>query len=242
MGLDDLREVIPHGVDVILIPKCESIADVSGVAQAISTVCAEVHRKNDVFLLPIIESARGIVNAFQIASASETICGLAIGLEDYCADIGVVRTREGRESAYARASIVNAACAAGVQPLDSVFSDITDMAALKTHAIESKALGFKGMGCIHPRQIRIIHDAFAPEQREIEKAQLVVQAFDSATKTGSGVTVLDGKMIDMPVVLQAQRTLTLAEQLGLVATIQKTKGKDRIANTNNRKDDGNAEY
>ncbi len=241
MGRDDLREIIPHGVDVILIPKCESASDVAGVAELVLSLCAETYRKDPVYLLPIIESARGIANAFEIASASDTICGLAIGLEDYCADIGVQRTREGKESAYARSAVVNAACAAGVQPLDSVFSDVADMPALLAHARESKALGFKGMGCIHPRQIGVIHDAFAPAQQEIEKAQRIVHAFDAAAKARSGVTVLDGRMIDMPVVLQAQRTLTLAVHLGLVAPSRRPAGTARRAGTKSRKDDGHAE-
>ncbi len=241
MGLDDLREVIPQGVHVILIPKCESAADVASVAHAISSICAETDRNDPVYLLPIIESARGVVNAFGIASASDTICGLAIGLEDYCADIGVQRTREGKESAYARAAIVNAACAAGVQPLDSVFSDVTDMPALLVHARESKALGFKGMGCIHPRQIGVIHDAFAPTQQEIEKAQRIVRAFESAKEARSGVTVLDGRMIDMPVVLQALRTLTLAVSLGLVSAIRNSAGSSRRVSNEDRKDDAHAE-
>lgn len=226
-GMEDLRSVIPHGVGVILIPKCETAEDVACVARETAAICVASHRTDPVQLLPIIESARGIINAYAIATASASVCALAIGLEDYCADIGVQRTREGRESVYARAAVVNAACAAGVEPLDSVFSDVTDMAALHVHAREAKALGFKGMGCIHPRQIGAIHDAFSPNEKEIEKALRVVQAFEAAEKAGSGVTVLDGKMIDMPVVAQAQRTLTLAEILGLApaqkVNVRKTK-------------------
>jgi citrate lyase subunit beta / citryl-CoA lyase len=217
MGLDDLRAVVPQGVDVVLIPKCEQAADVASVAEEIASISHQSKLGHPVWLLPIVESARGVMRASEIAAASDTICALAIGLEDYCADIGAERTREGEESAYARGAIVNAACAAGVEPLDSVFSDVADTGALHAHARKSRALGFKGMGCIHPRQIAVVHDAFAPEAGEIEKAGRIVLAYEDAVRAGSGVTVLNGKMIDMPVVNRAQHTLKLAEALGLVS-------------------------
>ena len=111
-------------------------------------------QKNDtIYLMPIIENAAGVMNAYEIARASENVVALAIGLEDYTADIGAQRTPEGKESFFARSMVVNAARAAGIQPIDSVFSDIDDMEALARNVRESKALGFAGMGCIHPRQV-----------------------------------------------------------------------------------------
>jgi citrate lyase subunit beta/citryl-CoA lyase len=193
-----------------------------------------------VHLIPIIESARGITDAFNIASSSELVCGLAIGLEDYCANIGVQRTRDGKESLFARGAIVNAACAAGVQPLDSVFSYVADVDALRVSASESKELGFKGIGCIHPRQVQIVHEAFAPTENEVLKAQQVVLAFEDAKKSGGGAIALGSKMIDMPVVLQAQQTVLLAETLGLVTRNRRKKVR-RISPEIARKEDGNAE-
>ncbi len=229
MGMEDLREVIAHGVETILIPKCESATDVLAVADFVTSMRDEKLIRHDVYLLPIIESALGVVNAFSIASSSELICGLAIGLEDYCADIGVQRTREGKESAFARGAIVNAACAAGVQPLDSVFSDVADVDALRVSAAESRALGFKGIGCIHPRQVQVVHDVFTPNENEVLKAQRVVLAFEAAKKSGSGVVALGNKMIDMPVVLQALQTVSLAETLGLIHHNWRTKAGKVVA-------------
>ena len=240
MGIEDLREVIPHGVETILIPKCESATDVSAVADLVASMRDEKLIRHDVYLLPIIESARGVVNAFSIAASSELICGLAIGLEDYCADIGVQRTREGRESAFARGAIVNAACAAGVQPLDSVFSDVADVDALRVSAAESRALGFKGIGCIHPRQVQVVHDVFTPDENEVLKAQRVVLAFEDAKKSGSGVVALGNKMIDMPVVLQALQTVSLAETLGLIHHNWRTKA-GKVAAVVVLKEEGYAE-
>lgn len=230
MGMRDLREVVPHGAQTILIPKCESAADVEAVAEIVTGLRKQHRVREEVYLLPIVESARGVANAAGIASASELVCALAIGLEDYCADIGVPRTREGRESLFARGAVVNAACAAGVTPLDSVFSDVADTDGLRASAAESRALGFKGVGCIHPRQVQVVHDAFAPDAVEIGKAQDVVLAFEEAQRSGSGVVALGAKMIDMPVVLQALGTVSLAEGLGLVPQNWRTKKRRAAGN------------
>jgi citrate lyase subunit beta/citryl-CoA lyase len=164
--------------------------------------------------MPIIESALGVINAYAIASAADNVVELAIGLEDYTADIGTRRTKEGTESFLARSMVLNAARAAGIQPIDSVFSDVGDMEGLKQNVLMSKALGFDGMGCIHPRQIRVIHDNFAPSLEEIEKARTIVVAFHKATEQGLGVVSLGTKMIDPPVVKRALNTINLAIKTG----------------------------
>ena len=166
--------------------------------------------------MPIIESALGVERAFEIARAVKNVVALAIGLEDYTADIGVQRTREGRESLYARLRLVNAAKAARVQPIDSVFSDVSDMEGLRATAQLSKSYGFEGMGCIHPRQIQVIKAAFSPGQDEIRKAYEIVKAFREAEEKGLGVVSLGSKMIDPPVVARARRTIDLAEKLDLI--------------------------
>ena len=143
--------------------------------------------------------------------------GLTIGLEDYTADLGVARTAEGRESFFARSTVVNAAKAAGVQAIDSVFSDVADLEGLRQSCEESRSLGFEGRGCIHPRQIPVIHEAFAPKRAEIDRAARIVLAYEDATAKGLGVVSLGSKMIDPPVVQRALRTAVMAETLGLLA-------------------------
>jgi citrate lyase subunit beta / citryl-CoA lyase len=217
-GLKDLHFVIPHNVNLILIPKCESPEYIKKVENEISRIKTNLNLNlNPTFLMPIIESALGIENSFEIARSSENIVGLAIGLEDYTADLGVQRTSEGKESLYARTRLVNASKAAGIQPIDSVFSDIADMEALKQNVLTSKALGFEGMGCIHPRQIPVIRQGFAPDETEIEKSKKIVLAFDEAKHEGLGVVALGSKMIDLPVVARAQRTIDLAVRLELLS-------------------------
>ena len=160
--------------------------------------------------MPIIESAKGVLNAYDIAKSAHNIVAMAIGLEDFTADLGITRTKEGTESFAARSKIVLSCKAAGIQAIDSVFSDIEDLESLRNSALQSKALGFVGMGCIHPRQIKTIHEAFAPETEEIEKAKRIVIAFEEAQSKGMGVVALGTKMIDPPVVKKALHTIELA--------------------------------
>jgi citrate lyase subunit beta/citryl-CoA lyase len=216
-GLEDLHFLIPHNVNLVLIPKCEGAAYIKKVEEVIDSINKKLNLKNQVFLMPIIESALGIENSFEIARASENVVALAIGLEDYTADLGVMRTIEGKESFYARTRLVVAAKAAGIQPIDSVFSDVADMEALLQNVLISKSLGFEGMGCIHPRQIPVIKKGFAPDQTEIEKSKKIVQAFESAKLQGLGVVALGSKMIDPPVVARAQKIIDLAVRLNLIS-------------------------
>ncbi len=210
LGLEDLEFVIPHNVHVILIPKCESADQVIEVDDHIKRIRHENNIKNEVYLMPIIESALGIIKAYEIASAVKNNCALTIGLEDYTADFGRQRTLEGRESFFARSMVVNAAKAAGIQAIDTVFSDVGDMEGLKQSVLEAKSLGFEGKGCIHPRQIPVVHKYFEPAPEEIEKAKKIVTAFEEAERQGIGVVSIGTKMIDAPVVKRAQRTIHLA--------------------------------
>jgi citrate lyase subunit beta/citryl-CoA lyase len=211
MGLADLKFIVPHNVNVIVIPKCESADQVIQVEKQAEHLKREFNVKNNIYFMPIIESALGVIKAFEIASASKNICALTIGLEDYTADIGTQRTLEGRESLFARSMVVNAAKAAGVQAIDTVFSDVADMEGLKQSVLEAKSLGFEGKGCIHPRQIPVVHEGFAPTEEEINKAQKIVQAFKEAKKKGLGVVALGNKMVDAPVVKRALRVIDLAK-------------------------------
>jgi citrate lyase subunit beta/citryl-CoA lyase len=221
-GLQDLHYVIPHAVNLILIPKCEDAASVNLVDEEIMALKRKYNLKNQVFLMPVIESALGIENSFGIARSSANIVAIALGLEDYTADLGVPRTVEGKESFYARTRLVVAAKASGIQPIDSVFSDVADMEALKNNVLISKSLGFEGMGCIHPRQIQVIRAGYAPDKTEIDKSKKIVLAFDVARIKGLGVVSLGSKMIDPPVVLRAQKTIDLAIRLGLVSDTWKS--------------------
>jgi citrate lyase subunit beta / citryl-CoA lyase len=214
VGLEDLEEVVPEAPDVILIPKVERAEEVAQVDQAIQKIAARAGLTRAMWLMPILESALGIENALAIAGSTERICAITIGLEDYTADLGVAKTAEGEESSYARKRLVNAARAAGVQAIDSVYGEVGDLDGLRAWARRSRALGFEGMGCVHPRQIAVIHEAFAPSEEEIQKALKIVAAFEEAERRGLAVVSLGSKMIDPPVVHRALKLVRQARAMG----------------------------
>jgi citrate lyase subunit beta/citryl-CoA lyase len=199
LGLEDLAEIIPEAPDLILIPKVEHPGQVTQVDNMIGELKVRHQINRAIWIMPILESGQGIENAAAIASASEN----------------VVKTAEGKESLYARTRLVNAARAAGIQAIDSVYGDVGDMDGLKRWGENSRALGFEGMGCIHPAQIPVIHAAFAPSPAEIEKAQKIVGAFEEAQQRGVVVVSLGSKMIDPPVVQRALKLMARAKAMGL---------------------------
>lgn len=216
LGLEDLDEIVPESPDLILIPKVESVNQIVETQARIAEIQADYGITRPVWLMPILESALGIENAFAIARASEQIVALTTGLEDYTADLGVVKTLGGAESLYARQRVINAAHASGIQAIDSVFGDVANLDGLRAWALNSRALGFEGMGCVHPLQIGVIHEAFAPTPAEVEKARKIVAAYDEAQAKGLGVVSLGSKMIDPPVVQRALKLMARAKTMGLI--------------------------
>ncbi len=216
LGLADLEEVIPEGPDLVLVPKVERPEQVVEVDRRIGEITVRCKLDRPVWLMPILESALGIENAFAIVSASNRVAALSIGLEDYTADLGVVKTTQGDESLYARLRVVNAARAVGVQASDSAYGDVDDLDGLRHCGQRSRALGFEGMGCVHPRQIPVIHRAFAPSQTEIQKALSIVGVFEEAQRRGLSVISLGSKMIDPPVVQRALKLVGQAKAMGLL--------------------------
>ncbi len=218
LGYEDLDEFIPEAPDGVVVPKVEEPQQVAEVDERITAILAQNHIERPIWLVPILESALGIENAFAIARASQRVVALSIGLEDYTADLGVPKTAEGSESLYARTRLVNAAHAARVGASDSVYSDVADMEGLRRWAERSRSLGFEGMACIHPLQIAVVHEAFAPTQVEIERALKIVAAYEEAKARGEGVVSLGSKMIDPPVVNRALKLVERAKLMGLLAS------------------------
>ncbi len=215
-GGEDLEAIVPMAPDALLIPKCESRNDILQVEALISSLEKRFGLVHSIPLIGLIESAKGVLNAAEIAQAGDRLVALCFGAEDFTADIGAERTADGRESFMARSQVLLAAKAAGLQALDTVYADVLDEAGLMASAQEAVALGFDGKGVIHPSQIKPIHQVFCPTPEQIDKAQRIVAAMKEALATGSGVTVLNGKMIDAPVLMRAERTLALAKEYGLL--------------------------
>lgn len=213
-GLEDLEYIVAHHANLILVPKVEEAEQLVAVQAKIDQIKSDKNIDHDIWLMPIIESAKGVMNAYAIAQATDTVSSMAIGLEDYTADLGVRRTQEATESFFARNTVAIASVAAGIQAIDSVYSDVSDMIGLAENVKASKSLGFIGMGCIHPRQVRVIHENYAPDQVEIDKAKRIYRAFVDAKAKGLGVVSLGTKMIDAPVVKRAEKVIKLAIETG----------------------------
>ncbi|MBQ6195699.1 MAG: citrate (pro-3S)-lyase subunit beta [Prevotella sp.] len=220
-GKKDVEAVVKAGVDVIRMPKTETADEVREVEEEILKWETELGCVGRTKIMAAIESALGIVNAYPIATASKRMMGIALGAEDYCANLKTQRTQGdnpnfGIELLQARQMIVVAARAAGIDALDTVYSNLNDMDTFRREVELIKALGFDGKSIINPRQIEIINEVFAPKQKDIEKALKILAAIKEAEAKGSGVIAVNGKMVDKPVVIRAQHTIDLAIASGVL--------------------------
>lgn len=212
----DLDCVLPEGPDVILLPKASTPADVLTADAYMSEVEAKCGLKSgSIALMPLIETALGVENAYAIASASKRVCALFLGAEDLTADLRCKRTKEGREIEYARQRLVVAARAAGVEVYDTPFTDVNDDEGIVADATLAKSFGFSGKASISPRHVEVINQVFSPTLAEIDYAYEVLDAIALAKKQGKGAISLYGKMIDAPIVARAEQTIAMAEALGL---------------------------
>jgi citrate lyase subunit beta/citryl-CoA lyase len=209
-GAKDIEAMVKAGIDVIRLAKTETAEDILEVEALVAEAEKACGRENQVLLMAAIESALGVINAFSISTASKRMMGIALGAEDYCANLQVSRSEEGDELLFARQRIVVAAKAAGIAALDTVFSNINDMESFEKEVRFIKKLGFDGKSVVNPRQIDPVHAIYAPTQREIENALRVKAAILEAEERGSGVISLDGRMVDRPVALRAERVLEVA--------------------------------
>lgn len=211
-GRDDLAEVMlsrPHG---ICLPKAESASDVADLADEVTRL--EEENEIDVgstFIMPIIETGKGVLHAEEIASADERVVIISFGAEDYTRDVGARRTQDAL--LFARSMIVAACASAAIQASDTVYADSDDEEGLIRETKHIRGLGFVGKGAINPRQIEPIHSVFLPSEEEIERARQVIAVAQEAEKKGIGAVALGGKMIDRPVLERAKRTIALADQL-----------------------------
>ena len=211
-GRKDVEAVVKAGVQVIRMPKTETADEVRELEAEIEKVEKELGCLGRTRMM----AAEGICNAFAIAKASKRMMGIALGAEDYCANLKTQRTPGGAELLYARETIVVAARAAGIDALDTVYSNLDDMETFRKEVELIKTLGFDGKSIINPRQIQIVNEVFAPTEKAIEKAKKILAAIKEAEKRGSGVIAVNGKMVDRPVVIRAQRTIDLAIASGIL--------------------------
>lgn len=213
-GRDDYEAIVRARPNAIRMPKTETAQDVIDADQLITEIEeAAGIEPGSVKLFVAIESAKGVLNAAQIATASKRIIGIAIGAEDFVADLKTTRSLEGIELLTARSMILFAARAAGIDAVDTVFSDVNDEEGFKNEIRLIKQLGFDGKSVINPRQIEHVHNIFRPTKDEVEKATRIIAASREAAEKGLGVISLNGRMIDKPIVDRALRVLSIEEAI-----------------------------
>ncbi|MBS7307442.1 MAG: citrate (pro-3S)-lyase subunit beta [Eubacteriales bacterium] len=212
LGIDDLEAIVRAQPHVIRLPKTETAQDVIDCEREIERIEREIGMPvGTTGMMAAIESAKGVLNAYDIARSSKRLIGIALGAEDYVTDLKTTRSPEGIELLFARSMIVNAARAAGIAALDTVYSDVNNEEGFRAEAELIKKLGFDGKSVINPRQIQPLHDVFNPSEKDIAKALAIMEAIKEAESRGSGVISLNGKMIDKPVVERARYMLERAE-------------------------------
>lgn len=215
-GLKDLEWIVPQPVQHILIPKVECADEVRAVRDRCTEIARKTGRRERIWLMPIVESPHGVLHAEEIASAVPETCALTLGLQDLTAELGVRPTPHGRESFVARSLVVLAARACGLQPIDTVYSDVKNEEGLRESVREARELGFVGKGCIHPRQVPAINEEFMPSSKDLDRAKKIVLAMEEAEQQGLGAVALGSKMIDPPVARQAQNLVDNAVRLGVM--------------------------
>ena len=212
----DLEAIVPCSPNIIMLPKTGTARDVEVVDDYLTALEERLGMEaGTVRLMPLIETALGIENAYFIASARKRVVALFLGAEDLTADLRCKRTKEGREIDYARSRMVNAARAAGVDVYDTPFTDVNDDEGILADAAYAKSLGFTGKASISPRHITAINTVFSPTKADIAYAYEVMDAIAEAKAQGKGAIALRGKMIDAPIVARAQQTIEAAQALGI---------------------------
>lgn len=211
-GIEDLKAIVRAQPDVIRLPKTETAQDVLDMEKVIASIEEEIGLPiGTTKMMAAIESALGVLNAYEIATSSKRLMGIALGAEDFVTDMKTHRYPEGNELFAARSHIILASRAAKISAFDTVYSDVNNEEGFIKEATLIKQLGFDGKSLINPRQIDLLHKVFEPTEKEIDKAIKIIEAAKEAEKRGSGVVSLNGKMIDKPVIARAERVLMLAK-------------------------------
>ncbi len=211
LARDDVARVVSPALDGIVIPKVETADDVRQVATWLDLAeCDGGLASGSIKLIAILETVRGALNACSIAQADSRLLGLAFGSEDFSRDLGVERTPEGVETLYPRSQVALAAHASGLQAFDTPWTDIADVEGLRRETIQGRQLGYGGKQVIHPSQIELVHQALRPSAEQIQWAKRAIEAYEGAVRDGRGAIQLDSKLLDVPMIERARRTLAQA--------------------------------
>ena len=213
---EDVRVCVAGGADGIRIAKCESAEDVRTVEKAVLEAEREFGKEEGrTLLMAALVSPKGILNAYEICCASERMFGVAISGGDLRKSLQTSPQRDGIDMLASRGQVILAARAAGIQCFDTVFTDLDDQEGFEAEVRQNKAMGFDGKSLINPKQIRYVHQIFAPTEKEVRQAEKIISAYQEQSAAGVGVFTVDGKMIDIAFIPGAERTLKLARACGM---------------------------
>jgi citrate lyase beta subunit len=214
---EDLASALAARPDSIVVPKIETAEQVKWVSEQIESYeLSNQLNLGGIRLLIGVETAKGILNLKEISEADKRLEAVIFGAEDYAASVGATRTKEATEVLYARSAVVAACAANDLQAIDMVYIDFKDLEGLRLEAEAGAGLGFSGKQVIHPNQVPVVQEAFTPSDEAIEYAKRIVESFESSQKEGRGAYALDGKMIDMPLLRNAQKILDRARAAGRI--------------------------
>jgi citrate lyase beta subunit len=214
---EDLASALAARPDSIVVPKIETAEQVQWVSGQIESYeLANGLAIGGIRLLIGVETAKGILNLKEIAEADKRLEAVIFGAEDYAASVGARRTKEATEVLYARSAVVAACAANDLQAIDMVYIDFHDIEGLRREAEQGAGFGFSGKQVIHPNQVSVVQEAFTPSEEAIAYAKRIVESFESSQKEGKGAYALDGKMIDMPLLKNAQKVLDRARAAGKI--------------------------
>lgn len=215
-GEDDVRALAHAGLKNYRLPMTESPEDIERMDILLTELEKEIGLESrSLKILGAIETAKGVLNAPAIARSSDRLVGISFGAEDFTRSMATERSKTGEELYWARSHVVMAAMAAGIDAIDTVFADLEDSEAFEKELKMAKQLGFCGKSLIHPSQINLVHKIFSPGREEVHQAKKIIDAMEEAEERGAGVIVVDGKMVDEPVLIRAKRIMELAMASGM---------------------------
>ena len=216
-GRDDVKILVPAGLRKMRLAMCETPEQVKELDELLTEVEKEYEIENGACKIQCsLETPLAVMNAVSIATASPRVTSISFGAEDFTRTMGAERTKEGKELFVARTMVVMAAAIAGVDAIDTVWSDLDDEEGFKEEVKTSMNLGFAGKSCIHPSQVKIVHKIFTPNKEELEKSLEIVKAAEAANINKGGVITVNGKMVDIPVIAKAEKVVRLAKSAGMI--------------------------
>lgn len=216
-GRDDVKILVPAGLRKMRLAMCETPEQVKELDELLTEVEKEYEIENGACKIQCsLETPLAVMNVVSIATASPRVTSISFGAEDFTRTMGAQRTKEGKELFVARTMVVMAAAIAGVDAIDTVWSDLDDEEGFKAEVKTSMNLGFAGKSCIHPSQIKIVHKIFTPNKEELEKSLEIVRAAEAANINKGGVITVNGKMVDIPVIAKAEKVVRLAKSAGMI--------------------------